>query len=251
LIAMPRQRPGHCFSFALACLAWSAAAHAYRPFDGTDADVVEQGAIEIELGPIAYIDTRNGSVVEVPALTINAGLSERWELVIDATRATQRFSAARVTTLETAALIKGILREGSLQDANGWSIATEFGVLLPTRNADDDYGAAAAIIGSVRGQRTVLHLNAAVARNRDGHDEIFGSAIVEGVVDGPLRPVAELTFETADGEDSHAFAGLIGAIWESRDTLSFDLALRAIRAASTWSYEGRIGLTWLFAMDRG
>lgn len=117
---MPRQRRSRCFSFALArlaLLAWSAAAHAYRPFDGTDADVV------------------------------------------------------------SAALIKGILREGS------------------------------------------LHLNAAFARNRDGDDEIFGSAIL--------------------------------AMWESRDTLSFDLALRAIRAAGTWSYEGRIGLTWLFAVDRG
>lgn len=206
--------------------------------------------IEIEFGPVTYIDTPDGSVVEAPALTINAGLSERWELVIDATRATERFSAPQITTVESAALLKGVLREGSLQDASGWSVATEFGVLLPTHNADDDYGATAALIGSMQGRRATLHLNAAVARNRDGENEIFGGVILEGVVDGPLRPVTEVTFEAVDGDDSHAFAGLVGAIWERRDTLSFDIALRAVRAASAWSYEGRIGLTWLFAVDR-
>jgi hypothetical protein len=251
---MPRQRSPHHVSCAmatcLASLAWSAAAHAYRPFDGTDADVVGPGMMEIELGPVTYIDTPDGYVVEAPVLTINAGISERWEMVIDATRATQRFNPARITTIESAALLKGILREGSLQDADGWSIATEFGVLLPTHNADDDYGGTAAVIGSMQGQRAILHLNAAVARNRDGENEIFGGVIFEGVVAGPVRPVAEVTFEAVDREDSHAVAGLVGAIWESRDTLSFDVALRAIRAASEWSYEGRIGLTWLFAVDR-
>lgn len=234
----------------LALLGWSAAAHAYRPFEGTDADVVDPGMMEIELGPVTYIDMPDGSVIEAPALTINAGLAARWELVIDATRATQRFSAAHTTTIESAALIKGILREGSLQDADGWSLATEFGVLLPTHNADDGYGATAAVIGSMQGQRAVWHLNAALARNRDGDTELFGGIIVEAVVDGSLRPVAEVTFEAVDEEDSHAIAGLVGAIWESRDTLSFDIALRAVREASAWRYEGRIGLTWLFAVDR-
>ena len=240
-------------STAAACfvvIAWSAAAHAYRPFDGTDADVAEPGIIEIELGPLTYVDTPDGRVLEAPALTVNAGLSRRWEWVIDATRATQRTAAAETTTIESAALIKGILREGSLQDAEGWSIATEFGVLLPTHNMDDSYGASVGLIGSMQGQRATLHLNTALARNRDGINELFGSIIVEGVTDGPLRPVAELTFEAEDGMDSHALGGLLGAICERGDTLSFDIAVRAIRAASAWSYEGRIGFTWLFPIGR-
>jgi hypothetical protein len=102
----------------------------------------------------------------------------------------------------------------------------------------------------LQGQRAVVHLNAAVSRNRDGANELFGGFIAEALVDAPLRPVAEVTFEAVDGEDSHALATLVGAIWECRDTLSFDVALRAIRAASAWNYEGRIGLTWLFSVDR-
>src|ERR1700722_7896999 len=35
----------------LVTLLFSAPAHAYRPFDGTDADVAETGDFELELGP--------------------------------------------------------------------------------------------------------------------------------------------------------------------------------------------------------
>jgi len=36
-------------------------------------------------------------------------------------------------------LLKRIVRDGELQEPAGWSVATEFGVLLPTVNGDDDY----------------------------------------------------------------------------------------------------------------
>jgi len=35
-------------------IAWSQAALAYRPFNGTDAAVAEPGVVELELGPIQY-----------------------------------------------------------------------------------------------------------------------------------------------------------------------------------------------------
>src|ERR1700685_4371788 len=37
---------------AVTCVLGSRAAHAYRPFDGTDGDVAETGDIELELGPL-------------------------------------------------------------------------------------------------------------------------------------------------------------------------------------------------------
>jgi hypothetical protein len=236
---------------AIALGVWSHGAHAYRPFDSTDASVVEPSSIEIEFGPLDYTDVPAGSVTEIPAVTINAGLSSRWEVVIDATRAISRSAATRdVETFEAAVLLKGVLREGALQDATGWSVATEFGVLLPTRNLDDDYGATFALIGSRRDERTVVHLNAAVAQNRDGNAELFSGVILEGVTHTPVRPVAEITFEFEEGPDTSRYSALVGAIWRHMDNLSFDIAVRAIREDGAWSHQGRIGLTWAFAVAR-
>jgi hypothetical protein len=45
-------------------------------------------------------------------------------------------------------------------------------------------------------------------------------------------------------------AALIGAIWRRMDNLSFDLAIRAIREGGTWRHQGKIGITWAFAVAR-
>ena len=52
-----------------------------------------------------------------------------------------------------------------------------------------------------------------------------------------------------EGDDSRLSA-LIGAIWRHMDNLSFDIAIRAIREDGTWSRQGRIGITWAFAVAR-
>jgi hypothetical protein len=228
--------------------AWSAMAHAYRPFESTDASIVDVGLIEIELGPVAYTDAPLGSIVELPTLTLNAGLSSRWEFVIDATRAIARFSGTSVETVETALSLKGIVKQGALQDADGWSVATEFGVLLPARNGDDDYGAALAVIGSRRGGDSMLHLNAAISQTREGNTELFSGLVLEGSADARVRPVLELTFGSEDDTENRSWSALLGAIWRYGKALSFDVAARAIRESGAWSYQGRFGLTWIFAL---
>lgn len=155
-----------------------------------------------------------------------------------------------VETVETALLLKHVLRDRVLQGQAGWSIATEFGFLLPTVNADEGYGASLALIGSREMGRAVVHANAAVAENREGNTELFGGLIVEGVSSSPVRPVAELTFEDERGTDTRSAGALLGAIWERDEALSFDVAVRAIREDHDWSYEGRIGVTWAFAVAR-
>jgi len=79
--------PAKRIAIALALLASPHAAMAYRPFDSTDAAVAHPGEIEIELGPVAYTEAPHGSVTEAPVLTINSGLAEDWEAVLDASRA--------------------------------------------------------------------------------------------------------------------------------------------------------------------
>jgi hypothetical protein len=53
-------------------------AHAYRPFDSTDADVVKPGIVEVELGPLSYLHGEVRSRV-MPDLTLNVGLARDWE----------------------------------------------------------------------------------------------------------------------------------------------------------------------------
>ena len=47
---------------------WCSAAQAYRPFDGTDAAVVETGEVEIELGPVGYLRAGADRTLSVPNL---------------------------------------------------------------------------------------------------------------------------------------------------------------------------------------
>jgi hypothetical protein len=244
---MPTKR----IAIALALVACPHAASAYRPFDSTDAAVADPGEIELELGPVAYTDSPHASVTEAPVLTINAGLADGWEAVLDASRAIAHAPGENDSeTVEGALLLKHVLRDGVLQEQAGWSVATELGVLLPTVNADDDYGASWALIGSRQVGRTMIHVNAGLAENRDGNTELFSGLIVEGVTSKPIRPVAELTFEHERGADARSAGALIGAIWERGENLSFDIAARAIREDHEWSYEARVGLTWGFALAR-
>lgn len=232
---------------ALALVATPQVSFAYRPFDSTDAAVAEIGEIEIELGPVAYTDSRNGSITEVPVFTVNAGLANRWELVLDGSRAMTRSAGeASSETVESALLLKRVLRDGVLQERTGWSVATEFGVLFPTIHADDDVGATVALLASQEVGRTVVHVNAALAQNRDENTELFGGVIIEGNTGAPVRPVAELTYAYERGTDARSTGALIGAIWDRRDDLSFDVALRASREDHEWSYEARLGVTWSF-----
>ena len=243
--------PARWIAIALALLASPHAAFAYRPFDSTDASVANPREIEIELGPVAYTDSRHGSIAEAPVVTINAGLGNSWEAVLDAARVVTHSSHEHdIETVETALQLKHVLRDGVLQEQAGWSVAAEFGVLLPTVHADDDYGASLALIGSREIGRAMIHVNAAVAENRDGNTELFGGLIVEGTTRSPVRPVAELTVEDERGADTPSAGALLGAIWERNEALSFDLAARAIRADHDWSYECRIGVTWAFAVAR-
>jgi hypothetical protein len=236
---------------SVALSAWCTGAHAYRPFESTDAAVVDPGVIDIDLGPIAYTELHAGSALDIPTTTINVGLLSRWEMVIDATRAMVRLPTTRdVETLESAALVKGVLREGALQEQPGWSVATEFGILLPTHNVRDTYGATLAFIGSHASERVLLHLNGVLSKNSEGRAQLFGGLILEGRTPGAVRPVGELTVELEDETDAHSYSALVGAIWEPADRLSFDIALRAIREDEEWSYQGRLGLTWPSAVGR-
>jgi hypothetical protein len=61
---------------------WSPATWAYRPFDGTDADVAEEGTFELELAPVGYVHQPSYDALVVPSLVLNQGIDDDVELVL-------------------------------------------------------------------------------------------------------------------------------------------------------------------------
>jgi hypothetical protein len=147
------------------------------------------------------------------------------------------------TTLEDAAVsVKNVYRDGVLQDAQGPSIASECGVLLPSA-AGETAGLVCAGILSQRMSRATLHFNATLARSRDREWERSLGVIVEGPSYGRVEPVFEaLVGATSDGVRTRSM--LAGVIVSAADNLAFDLGLRTANVGGTRVSEIRAGLTW-------
>ena len=231
------------------CLSgWSPNALAYRPFVGTDAAVAAPGEMEIEIGP-SYLREGSADSLIAPQVVVNVGLAERWEAVFEG-QAEHGLSAdnRRSSIVGAGAFLKGILREGSLQDKPGPSIATEFGVLLPGINGESGTGASLAAIVSQRSTWGTVHFNVAGALTRQRHGDLFVGVIVEGPYDWPVRPVAEV-YRERDFGGLTTTSGLIGAIWQVRENLSFDFGLRKGRNNDqTTVNEVRAGMTFSFPL---
>ena len=92
----------------------SAPAHAYRPFNGTDADVAEAGEYELEFGPLGYLRHGSGRTLMGPAIVNNLGLPGDFELVLEG-RAERDLGATegqRNRFADTAFSVKHVLRKG-------------------------------------------------------------------------------------------------------------------------------------------
>jgi hypothetical protein len=243
-----RQRNAGRLLAPIVALAWCSDAVAYRPFDGTDAAIAEPGQVEIELGPAQYLQIGSERSLVAPTVVFNYGLSERWELVLQGEALHSLMEDSPKSSLVGNALfLKAILREGSLQGQPGPSIATEFGFLLPDLNGDPTSGTGGSLAGIVSQQWPwmTVHLNAAVAITRQQTADAFVGVIVEGPHDWPLRPVAEVFYERDFGGVTTTSA-LVGAIWQVRDNIAFDVGLRGAQVNDQPLREVRFGVTFGF-----
>ena len=230
---------------------WCGDAEAYRPFDGTDAAVAETGEIEIELGPVEYLREGPGRTLLAPDLRINYGFIPGWEAALEGKLSHGLTAGVPGTSLvESDALLKGVLREGSLQEKPGPSIATEFGVLLPGIN--DQRGTGAVLNGSVsqRWDWGTVHLNAQIELTREQHTDYFLDSIIQGPHDWPVRPVAEFFYES-DVSVFRTGSALVGAIWQVRDNVAVDFGVRGARINGQTAGEIRAGVTFAFGVTKG
>src|SRR5256885_192755 len=120
-------------AFLVLCLLpLSEPALALRPYDSTDADVAKQGEFELELGPVGRRREGSKRIEVAPAVIGNLGLEGNRELVIQGQREVALDREPRSAIVDNGIFIKQVLRKGTLQDASGASIATEYGLLLPS-----------------------------------------------------------------------------------------------------------------------
>ena len=232
--------------FVLCAMTCSRTAMAYRPFDATDAAVADVGEFELEFGPAGYLAETGDRFLVMPAMVLNLGVGRGWEVVLEGKRFLSihdRSDEHRAQLLDTGLSLKGVLREGILQDKEGPSVATEFGLLLPTIYGEAGVGAIGAGILSQRGSMGIVHVNGALSLTRAQRVNLFAGTILEGPPHGSVRPVAEFWAAREFGTGSEV-SGLLGAIWQVRKNLSLDIGVRRAREDHLQVVEVRAGLTW-------
>src|SRR5512138_1384868 len=187
---MTRALPG----LVVAMMVQAVPAFAYRPFDSTDADVAHAGEAEVELGPVHWLKEGPNRFVHAPALIANFGFSGDRELVFEGRHEIaldREPGEPRSALVDNAVSIKRVLRRGVLQEESGPSVATEYGVLLPSSNGGGA-GFSVAGIASQRGQAGSIHLNGALMRTREHEPGLFLGTILEGPFAWAVRPVVEV-----------------------------------------------------------
>lgn len=217
-------------------------ASAYRPFDGTDAAVADKDKLEIEMQPAGIFKDASGKTLIAPAARFNYGFTENWEAVLEGQIDTPLSPSSSSSLKAAGAFLKGVLREGSLQDKVGPSVATEFGVLLPDSQGTSQFGASLAGIVSQRWDWGSIHLNGVATLTREHRADLFAGAIIEGPSKWTVRPVAEMFYEKEFGK-AETVSGLVGLIWQVHEDLSFDVGLRHAITNGHQLNEVRAGMT--------
>jgi hypothetical protein len=256
LMANPKRREHNNLTCLMVGIGWAGAvalcvvappALAYRPFDGTDAGVANLNEVEVELQPAGHLQTGSQSTLVAPAVVYNYGFAERWEMVLQTEVDSPPGSPSSFAA--SGAFLKYVIQPGVLQGQNGISVATEFGPLLPGINNDPGVGFSWAGIVSQRWDWGTAHFNVETNLTRDQHAEEFLDVILEGPSTWKVRPVFE-TFYDKIWTQSETRSVLLGAIWQAKDELSFDVAYRYALENGHAVNEIRAGLTFAFKVEK-
>ncbi len=222
-------------------IGWPVSAWAYRPFDSTDAAVADHGVWEFELSPLSYEHGDSGGAWTTPALRVNYGVVEDWEVVLEGQA--NHFIRGGSELSEAMLSAKAVLREGSLQEAEGPSIGSEFSILLPGIGTQDGAGLEWTGILSQRWDWGTIHLNIAGILSREQTAGMFAGLILEGPDSWPVRPVAEMNYERDSSVDK-TNSGLLGVIWKFKEHLAVDLAFRHAEINARPDEQVRAGVTF-------
>ena len=220
-------------------------AWAYRPFVSTDAAVADPKEVEIELGYFNLDRTHGASTISTPHVVLNYGVAKNLELVAEFNLEV----SPDIEVTDPSVSLKGILREGALQDKPGVSVAVEAGPLLPS-TLPREHRVGFEAIGIVSGKLALitLHVNGGGGLDRTG--QLFGvwGVIGEVPMNSKLRLVGEVNGQSTQGDRPNNSA-LLGLIWQPTDkNLFLDVGVRRgiTRAAPDWQFT--LGLTFGFSV---
>jgi hypothetical protein len=209
-------------------LCWPSTARAYRPFDGTDADVAAPHEWEFEMQTVGYYRTGSSRYFD-PGGVVNYGLMPRVEIVLQGFDFVPYDAPSGPNKLrDTGLFAKTVWRNGCLQLQSGPSFATEVGPLLPTINGTKGFGGyVGSILSTCIGEALIVHWNVEAQILPQTYDlDLFGGAIFEPPPSWfVVRPVAEL-FVERDFGGVQTYSLLAGAIWQVAENLALDVAVR-------------------------
>src|SRR5213078_4917100 len=118
-----RRRRAAAATFLLWCAVGATSAWGYRPFVSTDAAVADLKEVEIEIGYFTLERTKDENAFIIPRVVFNYGWFKDWELVAEF--AIRRAPDAEVNVIDPGIFLKGVLKEGVLQDKDGFGFAIE------------------------------------------------------------------------------------------------------------------------------
>jgi len=204
--------------------------------------------VEIELGYFNLERTRRDNTITTPGVVLNYGFAKNWEAVGEFR--VEVSPGFEIT--EPGLSVKGVLKEGVLQDKEGLSVAVEGGLLLPsTLPHEHGVGVQAVGIVSAKLAPVTVHINAGGGLDRDDrHAFAVWGVIGELPVHPRVRLVGEVNGESTQDQRPNNSA-LLGVIWQpTSKNLSLDAGMRRgiSRAAPDWEFT--IGLTFGFSLPR-
>ena len=237
------------FAVGTSLLAWSSSASAYRPFVSTDAAVADPKEVEIELGYFTLDRTKDENTFIIPRTVLNYGVFKNWEGVAEF--AIQRAPDATLEVIDPALSLKGVLKEGVLQEKDGFGFAVEPSVLLPsTEKGQRRFGFEGIGILSDKLGPFTLHLNGGLGIERSTGDLVgIWGVIAELPVAEGVRLVGEVNGDKPRREDQRDSA-LLGVIWQpwSEKNLWLDAGIRrSFTGAADWQFT--LGITFSFALS--
>jgi hypothetical protein len=223
---------------------------AYRPFISTDAAVADPKEFEIELGYFTLEREKDENAFAIPRVVLNYGLFKNWEAVAEF--AIRRDPDAEVDVIDPAISLKGVLKEGVLQDKEGLAIAVEASLLLPSTQAGEGkFGFEAIGILSEKIGPFTFHLNGGLGVERSTGDLVgIWGLIGELPVAEGVRLVGEVNGEKPRREDQRN-SGLLGVIWQpwASKNLWLDAGIRRGFTSSVPDWQFTFGITFAFSVS--
>ena len=223
-----------------------ASAWAYRPFVSTDAAVADPREVEIELGYFNLARTGTTNTFTTPGVVLNYGLVRNVELVGEF----RLDGSPHVDITDPALSLKGVLREGVLQDKTGLSVAVEGSLLLPS-TLSGERGAGFETVGIVSGRvaTVTLHVNGGGGLDRAGHGFGIWGVIGELPLHPKVRLVGEVNGESIERQRPNN-SGLLGVIWQPTSrNLFLDVGVRHGISSAAPDWQVTVGLTFGFSLQ--